>query len=130
MLTKQEMQSWWRSIWVDIKGASTRAGHPAPYPVELAERLIRMFSFAVDTVLDPFAGTGSTNLAAMAAGRNSVGNEIEGNYLKIARARLLEASQQERSCGAVRTVLNFDTAAKRGAARANGSAVSVVGPLP
>jgi site-specific DNA-methyltransferase (adenine-specific) len=55
MLTKVEMQSWWRSIWTDIKGASTRGGHPAPYPVELAERLIRMFSFAGDTVLDPFA---------------------------------------------------------------------------
>ena len=74
VLTKQEMQAWWRSIWTDIKGASTRAGHPAPYPPELAERLIRMFSFAGDVVLDPFAGTGSTSLAALAAGRNSVSN--------------------------------------------------------
>jgi modification methylase len=55
MLTKPEMQAWWRSIWTDVKGASTRGGHPAPYPAELAERLIRMFSFAGDTVLDPFA---------------------------------------------------------------------------
>jgi site-specific DNA-methyltransferase (adenine-specific) len=76
MLTKQEMQSWWRSIWTDIKGASTRAGHPAPYPAALAERLIRMFSFAGDTVLDPFAGTGSTAVAAIAAGRNSISIEI------------------------------------------------------
>ena len=62
MLTKAEMQAWWRSIWIDIKGASTRSGHPAPFPPELAERLVRMFSFAGDTVLDPFTGTGSTNL--------------------------------------------------------------------
>ncbi len=57
ILTKEEMQRWWRSIWTDVKGASTRGGHPAPYPPMLAERLIRMFSFAGDTVLDPFAGT-------------------------------------------------------------------------
>jgi site-specific DNA-methyltransferase (adenine-specific) len=96
MLTKEEMQAWWRSIWTDIKGASTRAGHPAPYPIELAERLIRMFSFAGDTVLDPFAGTGSTNIAALAAGRNSIGNEIEGAYLKIAQKRLANAAGQNR----------------------------------
>lgn len=56
MLTKKEMKTWFRSIWSDLRGASTREGHPAPYPVELAERLIKMFSFAGDTVLDPFAG--------------------------------------------------------------------------
>jgi modification methylase len=81
MLTKLEMQAWWRSIWTDIKGASTRGGHPAPYPVELAERLIRMFSFAGDTILDPFIGTGTTSLAAATAGRNSIGVEIEPKYL-------------------------------------------------
>src|SRR6266404_6900580 len=52
MLTREEMKTWQRSIWTDLRGASTRDGHPAPYPVELAERLIRLFSFAGDTVLD------------------------------------------------------------------------------
>lgn len=108
MLTKDEMQSWWRSIWTDIKGASTRAGHPAPYPAELAERLIRMFSFAGDTVLDPFAGTGSTNLAALAAGRNSIGNEIEGSYLKLAEKRLSEAAKQTRLTGATEAQTSMD----------------------
>ena len=56
MLTKDEVQEWFRSMWTDVRGASTRAGHPAPYPVTIADRLIRMFSFAGDTVLDPFAG--------------------------------------------------------------------------
>lgn len=105
VLTKEEMQAWWRSIWTDIKGASTRSGHPAPYPVELAERLIRMFSFAGDTVLDPFAGAGSTTIAAIAAGRNSIGNEIEPNYLKIARQRVREIVSQERAYGATKAVL-------------------------
>lgn len=106
VLTKNEMQAWWRSIWTDIKGASTRSGHPAPYPVELAERLIRMFSFAGDTVLDPFAGTGSTTVAAIAAGRNSIGNEIEPSYLKIARHRVKEVVSQERLYGATRAALS------------------------
>jgi site-specific DNA-methyltransferase (adenine-specific) len=108
MLTKAEMQAWWRSIWTDIKGASTRVGHPAPYPVGLAERLIRMFSFAGDTVLDPFAGTGSTALAAINAGRNSISNEIEPTYLEMARARLLKATAQLRSVGATEAVLLDD----------------------
>ena len=91
MLTRDEMQAWQRSIWTDVRGASTRDGHPAPYPFELAERLIRLFSFAGDTVLDPFAGTGSTSLAAIISGRNSISNEIEAAYVQIARARLLDA---------------------------------------
>lgn len=88
MLTKAEMQSWFRSLWTDIRGASTRAGHPAPYPPELAERLIRMFSFAGDTVLDPFVGSGSTVIGAIRAGRNSIGYEIEPIYLGLAEQRL------------------------------------------
>ena len=105
MVTKAEMQAWWRSIWTDIRGASTRDGHPAPYPSELAERLIRMFSFAGDTVLDPFLGTGSTTVAAIHAGRNSIGNEIEPKYLKIARARAKAEANQHRLTGAHQATL-------------------------
>jgi site-specific DNA-methyltransferase (adenine-specific) len=117
MLTKDEMQAWWRSIWTDIKGASTRTGHPAPYPVELAERLIRMFSFAGDTVLDPFAGTGSTALAAVNAGRNSISNEIESTYMDMAHARLQKATAQLQHVGVTEAVLISDdrTKARQGA---------------
>ena len=130
MLTKEEMQSWWTSIWTDVKGASTRAGHPAPYPVELAERLVRMFSFAGDTVLDPFAGSGSTNLAAMIAGRNSIGNEIESTYFKIAHNRLAAASGELRMTGAVRASVQCDEANERILTKANGFAISSARPLP
>jgi DNA modification methylase len=99
MLTREEMQTWQRSIWTDIRGASTRDGHPAPYPAELAERLIRMFSFAGDTILDPFLGTASTTLAAIMSGRNSIGNEIEPAYLDIARKRITSAIRQRRMTG-------------------------------
>ncbi len=105
MLTKDEMQQWFRSFWTDVKGASTRNGHPAPYPPELAERLIRMFSFAGDTVLDPFMGTGSTALAAIRAGRNSIGTEIEPKYVQIARERIAAEILQPRSFGAREAVL-------------------------
>jgi site-specific DNA-methyltransferase (adenine-specific) len=91
MLTKEEMQHWLRSSWTDLPGASTtKSKHPAPYPIELAERLIRLFSFAGDTILDPFLGTGSTAIAAMRSGRNSIGVEIEPTYLAAAR-RTIEA---------------------------------------
>lgn len=101
MLTKEEMQSWFRSFWTDIRGASTRGGHPAPFPEALAERLIRMFAFAGDTVLDPFVGTGSTSVAALRTGRHSLGVEIEPAYLRMAGERLAREAAQTRLTGAV-----------------------------
>ncbi len=79
-------KTWFRQIWADVPGASTR-NHPAPFPVELATRLIRMFSFVGDTVLDPFLGSGTTALAAWQTGRNSVGVEIDDAYLQAAARR-------------------------------------------
>jgi site-specific DNA-methyltransferase (adenine-specific) len=105
MLTKPEMQAWFRSSWVDVKGASTRDGHPAPYPIEIAERLIRMFSFAGDTVLDPFLGTGSTTIGAIRSGRNSIGIDLEPKYLKIARERILTEANQPRLFGARKAIV-------------------------
>jgi modification methylase len=105
MLTKQEMQAWWRSVWTDLRGASTRARHPAPYPAELAERLIRMFSFAGGTVLDPFMGTGSTAVAAISSGRNSIGIEVDPSYLEIAQARISQAAAQARPDGSAKATL-------------------------
>ena len=78
---------WYVPVWSDVTGASTR-DHPAPYPTEIAYRLIRMFSFVGDTVLDPFLGSGTTTSAAMACGRNSIGIEVEPRYLDLAASRL------------------------------------------
>lgn len=86
-LTKEEQSRWFRPIWTDITGASTRE-HPAPFPVELAYRLIRMFSFTGDTVLDPFGGTGTTTVAAIKANRNSLYNEIDPGYFDLALANI------------------------------------------
>lgn len=108
MLTKEEMQAWWQPVWTDLRGASTRNGHPAPYPVELAERLIRMFSFAGDTVLDPFAGTCSTAAAAFRAGRHSISNEIDPSYLQLGVAQLDAAFACLPLNGATRGSIVFD----------------------
>jgi len=83
-------REWFQQIW-SLGGASTRQ-HPAPYPLSVAERLIRMFSFAGDTVLDPFMGTGTTNLAASRWGRHSIGFEVEPAYYKLACRRLEQSS--------------------------------------
>ena len=80
-------KEWFQQIWSGLTGASTRY-HPAPYPIELAERLVRMFSFAGDTVLDPFMGTGSTNLAASRWGRSSVGVEVDVEYFQMSLRRI------------------------------------------
>ncbi len=84
-LTKEEFATWFQQFW-NITGASTR-NHPAPFPLELAHRLVRMFSFVGDTVLDPFVGTGTTCIAAIKCNRNSIGIEIEETYLRQAHRR-------------------------------------------
>ena len=82
-------QKWFRQIWSDLPGTSNR-NHPAPYPAEFAERLVRMFSFVGDTVLDPFMGTGTTSIACARWGRNSVGIELDPKYFDLARRAVAE----------------------------------------
>lgn len=82
-----EYSSLFSTIWADIPGASLKE-HPAPYPLKIATRLIKMFSFVGDTVLDPFGGTGTTALAALQMGRSSVTYEVEEKYLPLITRRL------------------------------------------
>lgn len=77
-------------VWSDVSG-QVRDKHPAPYPVEIPRRLIRMFSFVGDTVVDPFAGTGTTAVAAMELGRSSVSVELDPGYVATAAKRLRKA---------------------------------------
>ena len=86
VISEENHRQWFQQIWNGLTGASTKR-HPAPYPVELAERLVRMFSFVGDTVLDPFSGTGTTSVGAALWGRNSIGFEIDDTYLALAASR-------------------------------------------
>lgn len=87
VIPAEKHRVWFQQIWSGITGASTKH-HPAPYPLDLAERLVRMFSFVGDTVMDPFMGTGTTNLAAAKWGRNSVGIEVDPVYFDAIAKRL------------------------------------------
>ena len=87
VVSAENHQKWFQQIWSGLTGASTKQ-HPAPFPLELAERLIRMFSFVGDTVLDPFMGTGTTNLAASRWGRNSIGFEVDPHYFELAHEHI------------------------------------------
>jgi len=90
-------------VWSDVTG-QLRRDHPAPFPPEIPHRLIRMFSFAGDTVVDPFAGTGTTAIAAMEAGRNSISVEIDPNYVASLESRLLGSGLP----GEISVILNED----------------------
>ena len=92
-IAKDDYFRWFAPIWEDVTGASTK-DHPAPYPLEIPRRLISMFSFVGDTVVDPFSGTGTTSRAAALTGRNSVGFEIEPSYNLDARRRFAAFQQQ------------------------------------
>ncbi len=91
VISDENHKQWFQSIWSGLTGASTR-DHPAPYPEELAERLVRMFSFVGDTVLDPFMGTGTTTVAAAKWGRHSIGVEIDPHYFEMAEMRIRHAT--------------------------------------
>jgi DNA modification methylase len=105
-ISKEEYNEWFQQFW-NITGASTKE-HPAPFPLELAYRLVRMFSFYGDTVVDPFCGTGTTMLAAIKSHRNSIGIEIDSHYCKMALHRL----QREHQDLFVKAEISFTTAGK------------------
>jgi len=89
IISSENHKKWFQQIWIGLAGASTRH-HPAPFPLELAYRLVRMFSFVGDTVLDPFMGTGTTVIAAAQSGRNSLGFEVDKHYFDYAHQRIIE----------------------------------------
>src|SRR5207248_1186677 len=87
----EEYRRLFRPVWDDVKGESTRRwNHPAPYPEELSSRLIRMYSFVGDTVLDPFAGSGTTTASAIKTKRNSVSVEIVPDYVETMARRVAQ----------------------------------------
>lgn len=90
-------QQCFQQIWT-LGGASTKK-HPAPFPRKLAERLIRMFSFVGDTVLDPFMGTGTSNAAAAGLGRHSIGVEVESTYFDMAVSAVNDTRQPQERLG-------------------------------
>ena len=87
-ITKEEFIEWTKSVWTMNPESAKRIGHPAPFPEELPNRLIKLFSFTNDIVLDPFMGSGTTAIAAIKNNRNFVGYEINEEYINLANNRI------------------------------------------
>lgn len=90
-VTKDEFMAWTNGMWTFNGESAKRVGHPAPYPIELPRRCIKLFSFEEDLVLDPFLGSGSTLVACVETRRRGVGIELEQKYCELARTRVLQA---------------------------------------
>lgn len=88
-ITKGEFVEWTNAVWNFMGESRKRAGHPAPFPVELPRRCIKLFTFVGDTVLDPFLGSGSTLIACALTDRKGVGVEIDKTYCAVAEQRLI-----------------------------------------
>jgi site-specific DNA-methyltransferase (adenine-specific) len=89
-ITKEEFIEWTNGLWTFSGESKKRVGHPAPFPVELPKRCIKLFTFIGDVVLDPFLGSGSTLIACALLNRKGIGVEIDKNYCEIAKKRLVE----------------------------------------
>lgn len=87
-ITRDEFLEFTKSVWEFPTESARKVGHPAPFPVELPRRLIQLYTFAGDVVLDPFCGSGSTCVAALETNRIYVGYDINPEYVKLARRRL------------------------------------------
>jgi DNA modification methylase len=87
-ISRDDFLEWTKSVWSFPAVSAKKIGHPAPYPEELPHRLIQLYTFQKDVVLDPFAGSGTTCLAATAAGRSYIGYEVNQAYIELAEARL------------------------------------------
>ena len=89
-ITKDEFIEWTNGVW-NFQGENrSKVGHPAPFPVELPKRCIKLFSFVGDTILDPFLGSGTTLIACLELNRKGIGVEINPKYCELAVKRLKE----------------------------------------
>jgi DNA modification methylase len=93
-ISKEEFLEFTKSVWTFPSEAASRVGHPAPFPVELPYRLMQLYSFKGEIILDPFMGSGQTALAALKTGRHYIGYEINAEYVTLAEARLQASKVQ------------------------------------
>lgn len=89
-ISKQEFLDFTKSVWTFAAEPATKVGHPAPFPVELPYRLIQLYTFEGEVVLDPFVGSGQAAIAAVKTRRHYVGYDINEGYVKLAKRRIKE----------------------------------------
>ncbi|MHB1830741.1 MAG: DNA-methyltransferase, partial [Candidatus Micrarchaeaceae archaeon] len=95
-IDNQEFMDYTKSIWTFPSVSAKKIGHPAPFPEELPRRLIQLYSFEGDIILDPFMGSGQTAIAALKSGRHFVGYETDKIYCELAQKRISEITNQKK----------------------------------
>jgi site-specific DNA-methyltransferase (adenine-specific) len=93
-ITKEDFLTWTKSIWAFPAVSARQIGHPAPYPIDLPYRLIQLYTYKDEIVLDPFMGSGQTALAALKASRQYVGYEVNEEYVQMALRRIAEFQRE------------------------------------
>ena len=93
-ITKEQFMEWTKSVWTMNPKSAKKVKHPAPFPLELPYRLIQLYTFKGDIILDPFMGSGSTAIAALKSERKYVGYDVDLEYIKIAEERITPYKQQ------------------------------------
>lgn len=94
-ISKDQFLEYTKSVWTFGAESAKKVGHPAPFPVELPYRLIQLYTFEGEVVLDPFAGSGQAALAALKTNRHYVGYDIDADYVKLAEKRIQEYSANQ-----------------------------------
>ena len=92
-ITKKDFMDWTNGVWVFNGESKKRIGHPAPFPIELPRRCIKLFTFVGDIVLDPFLGSGTTLITCVKTGRKGIGVDIDRNYCKLAKERIVREGE-------------------------------------
>lgn len=95
-MTRKEFLDWTNGVWTFNGESGKRIGHPAPFPIELPKRCIKLFSYTKDTILDPFLGSGSTLIACLENKRKGLGVDIDKNYCDLAKKRILTYTAQSK----------------------------------
>ncbi len=95
-IEKEEFLEYTKSIWSFPAVSARKVGHPAPFPIELPLRLIKLYTFEGDVILDPFIGSGQTAIAAIKAGRNYEGYELNREYCELAEERIKQIASQKK----------------------------------
>jgi len=91
-IERDEFMDWTNGLWAFNGESRKRVGHPAPFPIELPRRCVKLFSYVDDVVLDPFSGSGTTLIAAVTNNRRGIGIDVDNKYCELARKRILESS--------------------------------------
>lgn len=113
-IERNEFMDWTNGLWVFNGESKKRIGHPAPFPIELPRRCVKLFSYVDDVVLDPFSGSGTTLIAAVTNNRKGIGIDVDRKYCELARKRILESTEPAQVDTPKRRVVKKTTTGKKG----------------